>query len=72
MKGDIHTTVINQIRHLAKKKGYSINLLADFAGISRGYLSTILRGKKSPTLRTIEKIAMALDVEFADLFKKPE
>jgi len=69
MKSNVHTTVTEQILRLAKKQGRSINMLADFAGISRGYLSTILRRKKSPTLRTLEKIALALEVEVIDLFR---
>lgn len=60
--------VTRSILKLAKKRKWSINLLADFAGISRGYLSILLRGQKSPTLRTLEKIAAALEVEVAELF----
>jgi transcriptional regulator with XRE-family HTH domain len=65
----IHSVFSDNIRALAKKRGLSINHLADFAGISRGYLSTILRGQKSPTLRTVEKIAEALEVEVGELLK---
>ncbi len=65
---DIHLVVNRNILKLAGRKKWSINLLADFAGISRGYLSTLLRGKKSPTLRTLEKIANALEVEVGELF----
>lgn len=51
-----------------KKKKLSLNHLADFSGIGRGRLSEILSGKSSPTLRTLAKIANALEVKMRDLF----
>ena len=38
---------------------------------SKGHLSQILRGKRSPSLSTIVKLAQALDVQVADFFIKP-
>ena len=37
---------------------------------SKGHLSQILRGKRSPSLTTIVKLAQALDVKVADFFQK--
>ena len=37
---------------------------------SKGHLSQILRGKRSPSLATIVKLARALDVQVADFFQK--
>ena len=65
---DIHTILSRNIRRLASKRKWSQNLLADFSGISRSNLSTVLRGQKSPTVRTLEKIAAALEVEVWELF----
>jgi len=39
---------------------------------SKGHLSEILRGKGSPTVGTLTKLAKALDVEVRDLFVFPE
>jgi transcriptional regulator with XRE-family HTH domain len=36
---------------------------------SKGHLSQILRGKRSPSLSTIVKLARALDVQVADFFR---
>jgi transcriptional regulator with XRE-family HTH domain len=69
MGSDLHALFRARVRELAKARGYSINRLADFAGISGGFLSTVLRGEKSPTLRTIMKIADALNVDPIELFK---
>ena len=53
----------DRVREAALAKGYSINRLADFAGLSRGFVSEMLRGQKVPSLDTVERIAAALDVE---------
>lgn len=58
---------VARVRQLAKAKGLSVNRLADFAGVSRGYLSRLLRAEQSPTLDTLEKLAEALGVEARDL-----
>jgi transcriptional regulator with XRE-family HTH domain len=50
-----------------RRKKWSVNQLADFAGVGRGYLSELLRGMKSPTVRTLAKIAAALGVGVRDL-----
>jgi transcriptional regulator with XRE-family HTH domain len=59
---DLHKLTVARIRAAARKKKWSANQLADFAGLGRGYLSELLAGKKSPTLRTLGKIAVALEV----------
>jgi transcriptional regulator with XRE-family HTH domain len=38
---------------------------------SKGHLSQILRGKRSPSLTTIVKLAKALEVNVADFFITP-
>src|ERR1700722_13444964 len=39
---------------------------------SKGHLSEILRGKGSPSVNTLIKLAKALDVEVCDFFVFPE
>jgi transcriptional regulator with XRE-family HTH domain len=51
----------------AERQGMSINRLADFAGLSRGYVSELLRVQKVPTLTTVEKLAEALQVTPCEL-----
>jgi transcriptional regulator with XRE-family HTH domain len=65
---DIHRQLTSRIRDLTKKRGWSINKLADFADVGRGFLSDMLAGKKSPSVRTLAKLARALDVHVRDLF----
>jgi transcriptional regulator with XRE-family HTH domain len=54
-----------------RRKKWSVNQLADFSGLGRGYLSDILTAKKSPTVRTLAKLADALEVEVGDFFVRP-
>jgi transcriptional regulator with XRE-family HTH domain len=65
---DVHRRLIARIKELARRKRWSSNKLADFSTVGRGYLSDILAGKKSPTVRTLTRIARALEVEIRDLF----
>jgi transcriptional regulator with XRE-family HTH domain len=58
-----------RVRELADDRGWSINHLADFAGLGRGFVSELLRGKKSPTLDTVGKLAAAFEVEAWTLLK---
>ena len=57
-----------RIKELIRQKKTTAEKVAYEAEISKSYLSAILRGIKSPTLRIIQKIARALDVEVKDLF----
>jgi transcriptional regulator with XRE-family HTH domain len=70
-ESELHYAVAERIKELADARGLTINRLADFAGMSRGYLSKLLRGEQSPTVRSLERIAAALEVEVRDLFPKP-
>jgi transcriptional regulator with XRE-family HTH domain len=63
----LHRQVIRRIADLQREKRLSQNYLADFAGVSRSQMSRMLTGKQSPTLRTLAKIAQALEVDLATL-----
>ncbi len=66
MIDELHRQLALKIRALARAKHLSANRLADFSGIAHGAMSNVLNGKKSPTLRTLAKIAAALDVKVKD------
>lgn len=59
--------IVRNIKRIAAKRGYSMNQLADFAGISRGNLSGIMRCEVNPTLLTLELLSDALGVSLGDL-----
>lgn len=58
-----------RIAELRKQEGISQKELAFRCGVHRTYIGSIERGEKSPTLNTIEKIAIGLRVKIIELFK---
>lgn len=44
------------------KRGMTLKELSEKSGISAAHLSDLERGKKSPTLRALMKLSVALDV----------
>jgi transcriptional regulator with XRE-family HTH domain len=61
-----------RVRSLIQEKYRSLDRFYLETGFSKGHLSEILRGKGSPTVATLVKIAAALDVDVRDLFVFPE
>jgi mannose-6-phosphate isomerase-like protein (cupin superfamily) len=47
-----------------------MDTLATWAGLTKGYLSKIERGLKTPPISTLSRLAEALGVEIADLFPR--
>ena len=58
-----------RIRQLRSKKGWSQERLAEEAGIHRVYLAGIERGKRNPSLKSLEHLADALGVSLPKLFE---
>lgn len=59
-----------RLRELVIEKYGSLDRFYLETDFSKGHLSQILRGKRSPSLTTIVKLARALDVQVADFFQK--
>ena len=57
----------NVLRDLRLKKGLSQETFAFEVGIHRTYVSQLERGLKSPSLKTIRKIGLVLDVSLSEL-----
>lgn len=58
-----------RIRYLRNKKKLSQEDLALAAGVNKNYLSDLERGTRNPTLRIMERIAAALEIDLATLVK---
>ncbi|HEX5796763.1 MAG TPA: helix-turn-helix transcriptional regulator [Candidatus Saccharimonadales bacterium] len=56
-----------RVRELRKKTGISQEKLGELTSLDRTYISGIERGKRNPSLRNIEKIAKALNVNISDI-----
>ena len=62
----------DRIRYFRKLKGWSQETLALQADMNPAFLGHLERGLKSPTVKTLEKIAAALDISMAELFSEPQ
>lgn len=63
-------TVAENLRRIRLECGFSQEELADLAGVNRNYIGMIERRENSPTVDMIERIANALGIDPAILFKR--
>lgn len=68
-KQQIMQATADRIRHLRKLKDISQEELALRAGINTVYYGQIERGQKCPTIDTLYKIAVGLEVPLPDLLR---
>ena len=59
----------SRIKELRKEKGISQEKLAFSAELDRTYVAGIESGKMNPSVKSLEKIIVALDVSFKEFFK---
>lgn len=64
---DICDIIAANVRHFRGMKGISQEELAHLTDLDRTYISGIERGVRNPTIRVLEKIAIALDVDICRL-----
>jgi transcriptional regulator with XRE-family HTH domain len=60
------------IRHERAALGISQDELAKRSGLHRTYISDLERGARNPSVGSIQKIALALEVSVAKLFREAE
>jgi len=56
-----------RLKQIMETKGVSTSRLSGLSGLSETYIRLLLSERKSPTLRTLEKLAAALGVSVVDL-----
>lgn len=61
-----------RLREILKERQITIGQFAEMSGISQSNLSNYMMGKVSPTLETLNRIAEALGIDIANLFRKEE
>jgi transcriptional regulator with XRE-family HTH domain len=69
---DVATLFRRRVRKLILARYRSLDRFYLETDFSKGHLSEILRGKGSPSVNTLIKLADALDVEVIDFFIFPE
>ncbi len=60
------------IAYFRQQKGLSQEVLSGLADIGRSHLSAIERGERKPTLETLYRICMALDLKMSTVILKLE
>lgn len=65
----IYKNLGNKITKIRGKKGLTQEEVALEAGLNRAFIGYIERAERRPTVKTIAKIAKALDVKIWELFK---
>ncbi len=61
----------DNIRRLAARRGWSMQMVADRAGVSRSQLFNVLGCRASPRLDWVARVALVLEVEVAELLAPP-
>lgn len=68
-KADILTSFGDRVRTLRTNQGLSQEDFAFKCGIDRTYISGIERGRRNPSLKSVERIARTLGVPLTKLFQ---
>lgn len=61
-------TMKNKIAVIRKQKGFSQKQLADMVGIGNDWLCDIEKGKGTPSIQLLNKIAETLKCKVSDIF----
>ena len=69
---NINDIFTQNLKYYRKERNYSQEELAEKSGLHRTYISLIERNKRNISIKTIEKIAEALEVDAYKLFKERE
>ena len=68
MKDDICKLFATKLQEIRTSKKLTKSKLSELAGLDISYIGKIKRCEKSPNLRTIAKLAQALEIPVKDLF----
>lgn len=61
----------NRVRLVRESQGLSKTELARRSGVALSFINYIESGEKSPTIRTLEKLAAAMNVPATELLDEP-
>jgi transcriptional regulator with XRE-family HTH domain len=70
MARDICVRIGRRIRVLRTERGWTQDMLADHAELTREHLSELENGHKEMGVRSLERIAAALEVSLARFFEE--
>jgi transcriptional regulator with XRE-family HTH domain len=61
-----------RIRGARKAQGFTLEQVADTAGLSKGFLSRLERDETSPSVATLLQLCQVLSLEIGSLFAEPD
>lgn len=61
-----------RLKEILTQRGITLKEFAGTSGISQSNISNYINGNISPTLDTLKRIAMCLDIEVVELFKEKD
>jgi transcriptional regulator with XRE-family HTH domain len=67
MTADIRARFGERIRKLRKKRALTLIELGEYLGLDRGYLGDLERGKRDPSLTTLQHIARGFGLTISKL-----
>jgi len=62
--------VVKILRQEREKRGLSMNVVAERAGLSQQMVSYVEREMRNPTLETLLRISAALEIDFAAVMRQ--
>jgi transcriptional regulator with XRE-family HTH domain len=71
VEGDLQQIVGENLRIYRQREGLSQEAFAEVLGVHRTYMGGIERGERNLTLRSVERLADALDIPAIDLLASP-
>lgn len=69
---EIHLIIAKNLKSFREEKKLSLERVAELTGVSKTMIGQIERGKSSPTITTIWKIANGLKISFTSLINNPQ
>ncbi len=68
-QGNLEENLGSRLRELRRQQGLSLRALAEKSDLSANTLSLIENGKTSPSVSTLQQIALALNIQITDFFE---
>lgn len=70
---EYYSIYVDRIRELCKRRGISINKLAQMSDVKQSTLDNIVRGlTKNPRVKTLHKVALAFNMTLSEFLDFPE
>lgn len=69
MEGDLQRAVGRSLRAYRQDRGLSQEALAEAVGVHRTYMGGLERGERNITLRSLERLAAALELDPLELLR---